>query len=238
MRFIHHPASLLLAALLCSAFAFAPCLRAQPAPGDGKDTAPKVRLIFLSSLAEDDKLVLASPGEDGEWKEHGELTARPSFITEWFQVSTGEVHLTRRTPEGLASKGRLLIPAGGRNLVAIIQADPKAGTYLSKVIDPSKIGLARGSTLLMNLSAKKAMVILGKTKVTVEPGATVVSKAVLEANGMYRMLVGYNDAERGLVASYDRYVSGNAGAREFLFLIPDENLGLRVLSLPEFGDAN
>lgn len=237
MRSFHHPASLLLAVLLCASPTLAPGLRAEPAPGDGKDTAPKLRLIFLSSLVEDDKLVLASPGEDGEWKEHGKLTARPSFITEWFEVPYGELHLARRTPEGLASKGRLLMPAGARAAVAIIQADPKSQTYLSKVIDPAKRGFARGSTLLMNLSGKKAVVVLGKKRLSVEPGATVVAKASLDPNGMYRMLVGYNDLERGLVASYDRYVSGNPNSREFLFLIPDENAGLRVLNLPEFGDA-
>jgi hypothetical protein len=228
-----------------AAFAFAVMasptrLDADPAatPGDTKESAPKIRLVFLTSLMENDALVLASRGNDGEWTEHGELKARPSFITEWFGVRSGELHLARRTPEGLVSQGRLLMPAGARAAVAIIQADSIGRTYLTKVIDPAKSGFARGSTLLMNLSGKKAMVILGKTRVTVEPGATVVSKASLDVNGMYRMLVGYNDPDNGLVACYDRYLSGNAMSREFLFLIPDENLGLRVLSLSEFGDAD
>lgn len=72
---------------------------------------------------------------------------------------------------------------------------------------------------------------------TVEPGATVVGKPAMEANGMYRMLVGYNGPDDGLVACYDRYLSRDATSRVFLFLIPDQNLGLRVLSLSEFGDA-
>lgn len=237
MRPSHHHPFALIAALLCVFSALAPCLRAEPVPGDGKESAPKLRLIFLSTLAGNDRLVLASPGKDGEWQEHAELTARPSFITEWFEVRYGEVHLARRTPDGLASVGRLLMPAGARAPVAIVQADPNARMYLTKVIDPAKSGFARGSTLLMNLSGKRAMVMLGKKRVTVEPGATVVGKPAMETNGMYRMLVGYNGADNGLVACYDRYLSGDATSRVFLFLIPDENLGLRVLSLPEFGDA-
>ncbi len=238
MRSFHHYPYALIAVLVCLAFTFATRVHAEPEPGDRKDTAPKIRLIFLSSLVEDDGLILASPGKDGEWKEHAELTARPSFITDWFEVRAGEVHLTQRTPEGLASKGRLLVPPGARSAVAIIQADPTAQTYLSKVIDPAKNGFARGSTLLMNLSKKRAMVILGETRVVVEAGATVVTKPALEANGMYRMLASYKDANDELVVCYDRYVSGNAKSREFLFLIPDGNIGLRVLSLPEFGDAD
>jgi hypothetical protein len=238
MPYFHLHRALLKAAFCCAFSAITPCLCAEPTPSDGKDTAPKIRLIFLSALVENDELVLASPGEEGKWKEHGKLSARPSFISEWFEVRSGELQLTRRTAEGLASKGRLLMPAGARAAVAIIHADPKRQAYLTKIIDPAKEGFARGSTLLMNLSGKKALVLLGKNRVTVEPGATVVSKAALEANGMYRMLVGYNEPEKGLIAAYDRYVSGNAGAREFLFLIPDEDVGLRVLNLPEFGDAD
>jgi hypothetical protein len=235
----HHPLIL----LACAALAFAPPLSAQSdpaaaAPGQAKDTAPKVRLVFLSSLVNDDALVLASPGKDGEWTEHAELKARPSFITEWFAVRTGEVHLTRRTPDGLVSKGRLDVPAGAGTLLVIIMPDETRQIYRSKVIDPSKNGFARGSCLLMNISDKNAMVILGETRLTVGAGATVVSKAAPEANGMYRMLVGYKDAKDELVVCYDRYVAGDAKAREFLFLLPDENLGLRVLSLPEFGDID
>lgn len=237
MRRFHHHLFPLIAALLCAFPAFAPCLRAEPFPGDAKESAPKIRLVFLTSLMEKDALVLASPGKDGEWTEHAEFTARPSFITEWFEVRTGEVHLARRTPDGLASVGRLLMPAGARAPVAIVQAVPNAQTYLTKVIDPAKNGFARGSTLLMNLSDKRAMDMLGKKRVTVEPGATVVGKPAMEANGMYRMLVGYNGPDNGLVACYDRYVSEDATSRVFLFLIPDQNLGLRVLSLSEFGDA-
>ncbi len=55
---------------------------------------------------------------------------------------------------------------------------------------------------------------------------------------MYRMLAGYKDAEEEWVVCYDRYVSSNPESREFLFLLPDEILGLRVLSLPEFGDID
>ena len=37
---------------------------------------------------------------------------------------------------------------------------------------------------------------------------------------------------------YDRYVSSNPKSREFLFLLPEENLGLRILPLPEFGSMD
>ncbi|QTN32034.1 hypothetical protein HZ994_06720 [Akkermansiaceae bacterium] len=222
--------------------AFAPCLVAEPAstatPGGTRDSAPKVRLVFLSTLAQDEVLVLASPGEDGKWTEHGELKARPSFITDWLEVPAGETHLTRRTPEGLVSKGKFNVPPRARSVLAVIVADPAAENYRSKVIDPAKQGFARGSTLVMNLSKNSALVVLGGTRLTVEPAATKVSKATPEANGMYRMLAGYKDKDDKLVVCYDRYVSSDSKAREFLFLLPDENTGLRVLSLPEFGDVD
>lgn len=242
MHSFHHHPSFLLAVAFCSAMAFAPGLVAQTAstamPGDGKDSTPKVRLVFLSTLVKDEVLVLASPGKDGKWTEHGELEVRPSFITGWLEVPAGETHLTRRTPEGLVSKGRFIIPPHARSVLAVVMVDPTGQNYLLKVIDPAKQGFARGSALVMNLSRKSALVGLGGTPLTVEPGATKVSKATPEANGMYRMLAGYKDQDGKLVVCYDRYVSSDPKAREFLFLLPDENLGLRVLSLPEFGDVD
>lgn len=230
MPHLHIHRLLLLTVFACVAIA-------SPARLDA-ESAPKLRLIFLSSLIENDGLVIATPGKEGEWIEHGELKARSSFISEWIEVRAGELHLARRTPEGLDSKGRFVFPQGARSALAVVVSDPDTQTYRGRVIDPAKHRFELGSCLLMNLSEKKAMVVLGKTRITVEAGAMQVTKATPEENGMYRMMVGYNDTEDELIVCYDRYVADNPKSRDFLFLISDSSLGLRVLSLPEFGGAD
>jgi hypothetical protein len=53
---------------------------------------------------------------------------------------------------------------------------------------------------------------------------------------MYRMLVAYPDADKKPVPCYDRYIPGNPDSRDLLFLFPDPTLGLKVFSLPMFGE--
>jgi hypothetical protein len=55
---------------------------------------------------------------------------------------------------------------------------------------------------------------------------------------MYRLLVAYQDAANKPVPCYDRYLHGNPDSRDMLFLFPDNQNGLRVFSLPMFGELD
>jgi len=222
--------------MACAFIAAAAPLAAQPArPDRPGDSGPKVRIVFLSTLAKPEKLILASPDKEGTWTEHGEVVARDSFITQWCAVPAGPLHLTRRTPDGLVSTGRFTVPAGTRSLLAVAAADPDGNGHSFKLIDPATERFSNGATLLINFSDKKALVALGKTRVTVDPQATIVARPVPEDNGMCRLMAGYRNPDGQMIACYDRYVSTNPEAREFLFLLPDAHVGLKVLCLPEFG---
>lgn len=93
------------------------------------------------------------------------MIARSSFISEWLEVRAGEIHLARRTPEGLASQSRWLVPEGTKSALVVIVADPARQSYRNKVIDPATEGFARGSCLLMNLSKINALVVLASARV-------------------------------------------------------------------------
>lgn len=244
MLLVHPIRLVLLAALACVTALSSVELNANPAASstnsgaNSRDSDPNLRLVFLSTLVERDELVIASPADDGEWIVLGEVTARPTFITEWVKVRPGELHLARSTPGGLESKARFSFPQGARSALAVIVANSDTQTYRGTVIDPAEHDFARGSSLLMNLSRERALVALGETRITVEPGSLAVSKATPEANGMYRMMVGFRNTAGEMIVSYDRYVADNPRSRDFLFLLPDRDLGMRVLTLPEFGDAD
>jgi len=224
------------AAMACAFIAAAAPLHAEPAkPDPPGDAGPRIRMVFLSTPAKAETLILATPGKEGTWTEHGEVLARDSFITRWCAVPAGPLHLARRTADGLVSTGRFTVPAGTRSLLAVVAAGPEGNNHTFKLIDPATKRFSKGTTLLINFSDKKALVALGKTQVTVDPQATVVARPVPEENGMCRLIAGYRNPDGQMIACYDRYVSTNPEAREFLFLLPDAHVGLKVLCLPEFG---
>jgi hypothetical protein len=80
------------------------------------------------------------------------------------------------------------------------------------------------------------LVSLGSTANKVGAGQQVLAKPTLDANGMYPVVASYLDADAKTVPCYDRLVSGNPNVCNMLFLLPDEAVGLRVLSLTIFGD--
>jgi hypothetical protein len=77
-------------------------------------------------------------------------------------------------------------------------------TYNAVVVDPEKIGFIKGSILAINFSKQTGMLLLGTNKVTIASGQRVVAKPTVEENGMYRMLVAYQDAENKPIACFDR----------------------------------
>ncbi len=201
-------------------------------------SAPKFRFICVSILAGEQEVVLASRDDKGGWLEHGTVKLRSSFISDWQPAKAVQMHLALREVDTLRSICQFNYPVGTRRAFVTLIADPQKKVYRADVIDPEKLKFAKGSILVVNFSSQPGMVLLGTKKVSVRPGERAVVAPALEANGMYRLMVAYQDADKKPVPCYDRYIPGNSDSRDMLFLFPDATLGLRVFSLPMFGDMD
>jgi hypothetical protein len=205
-----------------------------PAP-DEKKSQPRLRLICVECLEQDQQVGLATRDEKGEWRELGKAGIRSSFISDWMPASAGELHLTVPGTGGPQSICKFTYPEGARRALVVLIPDKGAKVYRPVVYDPDKLAFAKGSVLVANFSSRSGMVVFGTKRVTVKPGDRSVVKPTPEPNGMYRMLVAYEDENGKPVPCYDRYVQENTNSRDLLFLIPDAALGLKAFSLPIFG---
>ena len=192
-------------------------------------------MICVSSLEENQELVLASKDEEGNWREYGSVKLRSTFISDWLPAATGPLHLATRGAEGLVSKCTFKYPEGTRRAILVLLPDVAKQRYQGDVIDPTKLDFAKGSTLLVNYSSTPGIAALGTNRGNAKPGERVVMKPKPGADGMYRMLVAYQDPKGALVPCYDRYIPHNVDSRDFLLLFPDPVAGLKVFSLSEFG---
>jgi hypothetical protein len=216
---------------------FALLLLASMSPAIAKqDSKAQLRIICVSSLAENQEVVIASHDAEGKWSEHGTLTLRPSLVSDWMPTQAGELHLALRENNTLKSLCHFSLPAdAGRVLVALV-ADTEKNTYEAQVANPVKSEFLKGSVLIFNFSTHTATILLGTKEEKVEAGQRSVAKPVMDDSRMYQTVVSYLDAEGKAVSCYDRYVSSNPNARNMLFLLPDKTLGIRVSSLPLFGE--
>ena len=194
-----------------------------------------VRLVCVSSLAENQKVVLATKDGKGEWKELFETELKSPFISGWLPAKAERLFLTVREPEGLKEIAAFNYPAGTRRAVVVLLPVPEKGRYLTQVFDPAGLGFVKGTTLVINYSNLNGAVGLGSLKSILKPGENKVLKAIPESNGMSRMPAAYETAEKKTVVCYDRYVPFNEHSRDILFLFSDKKLGIRVFSLAEFG---
>ncbi len=201
-----------------------------------RDREPQLRFICVSSLEEDQEVVLASRDDKGDWKELGTVELRSAYITGWLPAGEDKLHLALREEGTLKSVCQFEYPASTRHALVVLIADPQKKVYRADVIDPQEMGFGKGSVLIVNFTSKAGMVVLGSRKVSVSSGQRAVAKPALESNGMYRMMVAYLDPDRKTVPCYDRYVSGNPDSRDMIFLFPDPTLGIQVFSLPLFGE--
>jgi hypothetical protein len=220
--------------LLCG-FLIAIHVAAHGQSADRNETGPKLRIVCVSSLSEDHEVIMSSKDEKGAWLEHGTVKLRSPLITEWFPAKSGEMHLAQRGADGLVSICRFTYPADTRRALLVLLPQKEGKSYLADVINPDKLKLAQGSTLLVNYSSTPASVMLGTRRANVKPGERAVVKPEPESNGMFRMLVGFTDKSDKLAVCYDRYVPHSTDSRDMLMLFPDPILGLRVFSLAEFG---
>lgn len=203
---------------------------------DEKKNKPQVLLICVEAITEDQDVVLASRDDTGRWTALGSATIRSSFITEWIPVQAGELHIAVKEKESLRSMGKFTFPADCRRALAVLLPAADKASYSAFAVDPEKLAFTKGSVLAMNFSKQNGYLLLGTTKVTVASGQRIVAKPTAEENGMYRFMVAYQDAENRPVACYDRYLPINNDSRDLLFLFPDPAQGLKVMSLPMFGE--
>lgn len=230
------PAGKILSSRLAAAAAF--LLAIHPADAREKEAGAALRLVCVSSLAENQEIVLASKDEDGEWKEHAKLQLRSSLMSDWLAAQAGELHIAVREEGVLKSIGQFTLPEGARRPLVALVADKEAETYLIRAVDPAKEAFAKGSTLVFNFSQQTGLVSLGSDEQKVEANGHLVLKPAPEENGTYRMMVSFVDVAGDSVLAFDRQVSADPNAREMVFLIPDDTQGIRVMSLPMFGDID
>lgn len=203
---------------------------------EGKKGKPQLRLICATSLAEEQEIVLASSDDKGALVELSTVALRPSLVSDWLPAKIGDLHLALREEKALKSIGHFQYPADTARALVVLMANVEKNSYEVTVIDPGKAGFIKGSMLIINFSPFTGLVSLGTTEHKVEAGQQVLAKPTLDKNGMYPLVASYLDADAKTVACYDRLDSGNPNSRSMLLLLPDEAVGLRVLSLAIFGE--
>jgi hypothetical protein len=201
-----------------------------------KKSKPQLRLVCVTSLAEEQEIVLASSDEKGALVELGTVALRPSFVSDWLPAKVGDLHLALREEKALKSIGHFQYPADTARALVVLIANVEKNTYEATLVDPEKTGFIKGSVLILNFSPRSGLVSLGAKENKVEAGQQVLAKPTLDGNGMHPVVASYLDADANPVSCYDRLVSGNPNSRNMLFLLPDEATGLRVLSLTIFGE--
>lgn len=202
---------------------------------EDKKHQAKLRLICVSGLDPEHPVTIASRDDKGEWLEIGKTSIRSSFVSDWLPAKPGELHLTIPGADGPQSICKFTYPEATRRALVVLIADPAKKIYQAVVYDPEKLDFAKGSVLIVNFSQRPGMVVLGTKKIAVASGGQSVVKPNPDNNGMYRLLVAYEDANQKPVPCYDRYVQSNPDSRDLLFLLPDASLGLKAFSLPIFG---
>lgn len=212
------------------------CLAQPERDSLGKIEAVMVRMLCVQSLTDkEEEAVLATKAEDEKWIEHGTVTLRSPFIGPWLLAPRGTTHLVRKDLGETVSLGSFLIPENNKRSIVLLFPDTVKNVYRTQVIDPGNLGFQKGKALIANYANVPAMVQMGKTSVTVNPGKQVVAAIDADKEGMYRMMVAHLDKDQKIVPCYDRFISSNPQTRKFILLLPDPKTGLRAMSLSEFG---
>ncbi len=212
------------------------CFAQEAADPAKKEEGVMVRMLCVQSLStKEEETMLATKKEDGTWFEHTAVTLRTPFISEWIRLPHGTIHLTNKEEEPVRSLGSFVVPEKPKRLIVVLLPDTKKNGYQMQVIDPENLGFQKGKALIINYGKVRAAVRIGERTVTVNPGQQVVEKIDANQDGMYRLLIGHLDDNQKIVPCYDRFVSSNANTRKFILLFPDQQLGLRAMSLSEFG---
>jgi hypothetical protein len=203
---------------------------------ENKNKGASIKLICVRTLTgNEEEAILASKTEKGNWIEHGNFTLRSPFITSWLTVRGGMTHLIRKEGNEMKSIGSFAIPPQSERSIVILVPDTEKNLYRAQVIDPGKLGFKMGKALILNYGEVTAMVKIGNQALTVSPGKQTVTDIHANQDGMYGLVVGYQDANKKIVPCYDKFLSSNPRTRKFILLFPGRNSGLRAMTFSEFG---
>jgi hypothetical protein len=202
--------------------------------GASKDDV-KLRVVCVSALPADTKVVLASRDKKGKWREDAEVELRASSISSWLDAEGGAMQFARREGQDLKPLCEFQFPAGSKRAVVALIADAEAGTYKAVVFDPAAAGFDKGTVMVINASAQSASVALGSNEKTMDAGTEAVVKPALDGDGNYRSQVSSVSKDGAKVLCHDRQIQGDPQARELMFLLSDKILGIKVSTLPIFG---
>lgn len=211
---------------------------AQAASVPEKMKGPVARILSVQTFSkaeEDEKLILATKTADDKWVEYGSVSLRSPFITSWFRVARGTTHLVKKQGDNYQSFGTFIIPEQSERFIVILIPDLSKNLYRTHVLDPQNLEFRKGKALFVNYAKIPAIVVMGKSKLSVKPGQQVVEPIVTDADGMYPLAIGYMNESQKFVPCYDKRVSSNRETRKFILLFPDQDIGLRAISLSEFG---
>ena len=194
-----------------------------------------LRILCVTVLPGIEEHVLGSANEDGELEEHGTVSLRSSFITEWLEIPKGDLQLCVREDGKLIPKCDFNYPKTSSHALLLLLPGEDEGQYMARVIDTTGQAFRKGEIMVINSSEKPVEVTLGEKRVEAKAGEHSVHKPTAAENGMFRRLVAYTDESGATVTVDDRYIQYDQTSREFLILIADPKAGIRVISMPHFG---
>lgn len=199
------------------------------------ETKPMLRIICASALSEQHKIVIASKNENGKWKELANTELRSAMVSGWLPAKAGELHLVEKKDGEMKSIAHFTYPEGASRAMVALISNPKDNTYTTHALNPEKESYIKGASLILNLSTHTANITLGTDKLVLEAGKDLTAKPTTDENGGYRLMVSYTGSDGVEQLCYDRMAIPSPNARNILFLLPDETVSLRVLTLSEFG---
>lgn len=199
------------------------------------ESKPMLRIICATALNEHHKIVIASKNEKDEWKELAQVELRSPLVSDWLPAQAGELHLTEMKDGKMKSIGQFTYPAGAGRVLVALNANKEGGNYAVHAFNPEEEGHVKGGLLIINLSPHGASVTLGANKLAIKAGDHLAAKPAPDENGGYRMMVSYTGPDGTEQLCYDRMAITSPNARNILFLLPNEAVGLQVLTLSEFG---
>lgn len=199
---------------------------------DGKQS---VRVICPTPPADQQEVFLASRDDEGAWTTFHTIEVRGSIITDWIQVPVGEIAFCVRQDEQLDPKATFTIKEDSPRLLAILVPGEKDDQLFSHLIDAKQLAFGKGKLLALNTTSSVCTVKLGTVEAESKPGEPLVQAPGTNEDGMFQFTVSYKDAEGKPVICYDRFVRNTESSRKFIFILPDPDTDVNVLTLPDFG---
>lgn len=223
-----------LAGLMSFAFGVLVCL---PLVHPAEAAAGKVKVRIVLPIVPEGQAECALATKDGEgaWQENAALDVRPSFVSEWIELPREEIGFCIREGEKLVAVASFAMPEDVERALVVLSPGQEKGRFTAHVVDTRKTKFGQGEFLLVNTSETICRVTIGQGETGSKPGETHVTRPEADENRMNRLKVSYEDKDGNEVVCHDRFAAMAEGARNYLFIVPDPNLVVRVETMSEFG---